>query len=896
MYKMDPMTRQNVIHCLTNQYRMQLLSNGTHYKKGVCPQCGERKLWAFADNPWTIQCDRMHKCGYSAKMNEVHPELFATVTERAERELPKDPRGIAKLYLQDVRGLNITRIGDFYQNRYTHKATGETTATVRFPMPKGSNNSEDGWWERLVEEVDDAPKNNIKPGYSYRGLAWLPPGFDPKAVDKIWIVEGIFDALALMHHGITAISVISCRNFPGETLDWIQRENPMVELVFAYDSDPDGKAFLKRHLRQATDQYSFPKIRAAISGSDQDWNDLHLNGSLTESDLKHYLYLGGLLTARTKEQYALIMWARKKWTQFFMEFDYKTYWCKLNAAEISKKQQEIFNENREAWMVETMDELSEGQKEYLDREAFAANNSISEIASCTFDFLYSEKDLETEESFFYLQVNQSHKSTRGVFTSSHMGSASEFKKGVINTLPGASFTGSTKHLDSIYTDKAFKINEVSTIQYVGYCPNVKAYIYQGFAVKDGRHYLPNDEDYYVFENTNIKSKFELGGFNPVLEYKNTWRDDFITSFGVKGVVALSWWLGSLFAEQIRARYMNYPFIEITGDAGAGKSTLLEFLWKLIGRAQYEGFNPTNSTRAGRSRMFNQVSNLPIVFIEGDTATENNRSKQGGNWIEETKPLYNGRSDRVTGQKNMGNQTNEVPFRGALVISQNAQIQASTAVLSRIIYIHFDKSHHSPVTRQSAQRIERLDVEEVSGFLLHAITHEESILKLIDQSYEEYRNEVMNIPGIETERVGHNHAILLSLLDALCKLINIDDATRKKTRDFIMTIAYQREQDLKLDHPYLEQFWDVFEYLEDEGAHVNHYLPTENQIAFNLNEVYEVARNRGQDLEDIKVIRGLIQKSTRYEYVENKPVKSVHSEPKSTKRVRCFIFKRTGGKE
>src|SRR6185436_6506602 len=86
-------------------------------------------------------------------------------------------------------------------------------------------------------------------------------------------------------------------------------------------------------------------------------------------------------------------------------------------------------------------------------------------------------------------------------------------------------------------------------------------------------------------------------------------------FGAKGLAALTVWLGALFAEQIRATQKSFPFLEIVGEAGAGKSTLIEFLWKLCGRRDYEGFDPSKSSLAARARNFAPVSNLPVVLIE-----------------------------------------------------------------------------------------------------------------------------------------------------------------------------------------------------------------------------------------------------------------------------------------
>ena len=95
-------------------------------------------------------------------------------------------------------------------------------------------------------------------------------------------------------------------------------------------------------------------------------------------------------------------------------------------------------------------------------------------------------------------------------------------------------------------------------------------------------------------------------------------------------------------------------------------------------------------------------------------------------FDELKSLYNGRSPRAIGIKNSGNETYEPPFRGTVVIAQNAEVNASDAVLERIIHLHFTRGQQS--TRELAKSLSRTDVESVSGFILKAITHEKAILK------------------------------------------------------------------------------------------------------------------------------------------------------------------------
>jgi Cdc6-like AAA superfamily ATPase len=66
-------------------------------------------------------------------------------------------------------------------------------------------------------------------------------------------------------------------------------------------------------------------------------------------------------------------------------------------------------------------------------------------------------------------------------------------------------------------------------------------------------------------------------------------------------VCLSFFFGSLFAEQVRTEMKSFPFLEMHGLPGTGKTTLVEFLWKLLGRENYEGFDPAKATPAAMAR-------------------------------------------------------------------------------------------------------------------------------------------------------------------------------------------------------------------------------------------------------------------------------------------------------
>ncbi|MBN4841644.1 bifunctional DNA primase/helicase, partial [Citrobacter braakii] len=126
--------------------------------------------------------------------------------------------------------------------------------------------------------------------------------------------------------------------------------------------------------------------------------------------------------------------------------------------------------------------------------------------------------------------------------------------------------------------------------------------------------------------------------------------------------------------------------------------------------------------------FAQVSGLPVVLIEGDRDTDT--AKQRAFDWNELKTAYNGRSVRATGVKNSGNETREPPFRGTIVIAQNAEVTSSDAILQRLVHLSFDKAAHTPETKALAEQLERMPVEAVSGFVLAATTREKKVLEAV----------------------------------------------------------------------------------------------------------------------------------------------------------------------
>ena len=884
---MNPDIHAELVPLLLRDFRFKesKKSGGTWLQQGECPVCGKKELFTNKEHPWVLRCGRLNNCGAEINVKDRYPELFDHWSTRYQKT-PENPNAAADAYLRTSRGFDLSKIaGTYTQEWYFDNTLKIGSASVRFPL------GESCYWERIIDQPSrfGSKKAHFNYGAKYQGMAWAPPMALPH--DEIWIVEGIFNSIALMHHGIYAASAMSCSNYPHiflqsviEQAEAAGRKRPAV--VWALDDGKAGTTYAKKHHERATKE-GWKSSCALIKGKNgkfPDWNDQHLADRLKPEDIAEYRYQGSLLTARSAADKALLIYKRKNWAMFYFDFENRLNWFEFDAAKYNAAYKAISEEKAESGLDD---------KQLRDL-ALEASRTVREIANCLPTALYYQANTLTDEAWYYVRIDFPHdgRAVKNTFTGAQLSSASEFKKRLLAIAPGALYTGNAMHLDIWLQKQMFGIKTVQTIDYIGYAKDHGAWVFDNLAVKGGRVVELNDEDFFDIGKLAIKSLNQSVSLsiNPDLKaYDDEWAKLLWYCFKSKGIVCLAYWLGALFSEQIRAMQESYPFIEIVGEPGSGKSTIIEFLWKLIGRADYEGFDPQKATIAARARNFAQVSNLPIVLIESDRESgEGDRIKQKGFDWDELKTAYNGRSVRSTGVKNSGNDTKEPPFRGALVISQNAEVSASPAFMQRLMHVYFALQPHTDASREAFQQLARYPVSKASGFILVATKAEEQILKTVAERTPVHEKTLDANPAIKHFRLVKNHAQLMALVDALAHLIEMRPETIETVHAEIVRMAVERQTAINADHPKVQEFWEVFDYIEDRtppDGKLNH-ARKDGVIALNLNEFVAKADTYRQPIPDMNEIKKLLRTSRARKFMKaNAPVNSVVS----GKTVKCWLF-------
>lgn len=834
---MNDAIRLEILARLKRDYAFPSSGNASWLRGGKCPSCKGRELYINAEKPSVLRCGRLNKCGAEWSTRELYDDLFDNWSDRY-KQTPDNPNAAAKAYLQDARGLNIIKLAGAYAQEYYHDGkTGQGSATVRFAMPRYGQveGSDSGWWERIIDRPQrfGKKKANMPYGWKYAGNVWHHPAItldELASASEIWFEEGIFDAIAMaeafsIHRPhARAVSTLSTNNYPSAFLEALgdavaAKGSGAVRptLVFAFDVGAAGVSFTRKFVERARQdrwQARAAQVRPDGEGSKLDWNDLHQRGDLTHENLEAYLENGDITIAETAAEKAFLLYRRSRRASFPFTFKTRQLWATFSAARISELIAG-YDEDK------TLSVLSNEEK--WDRAA-RESVEIAEICNCLFRALYYQRDLAIDESSYYLRIDFPGKqeSVKANFSGSALAAGAEFKKRLISVAPGGIYSGSTYQLDKLMERQLDGIRTVDALYFSGYSIKHGAWMFDEIAVSGGRVIPINDEDYFEIGKVGVKPHHASGEFcinHDPNAVNFDWWADLWAAFGPLGAVSLAYWFLSLFAEQIRRDQQRLGFLEISGEPGSGKTTLLIFLWKLVGRMfNYEGFDPATATAAGIARELVKYGNLPVVMLEGDRKGDSPHQKRF-EW-NELKKLYNGHSPRTRGVANAGTDTFSPRFIGSLIIAQNAPIKdAEEAVLERIMGLHVDKSRFSQVGKLASERLERLEVEDVSGWIIAMIRQEEAVLKYYHERFAVHERKLLAHPEVLNGRLAFNHAQLAAALDCLVKAMSVDGRPvigvreAEEAQRLIADMCVERHAAVKSDHPIVAQFWENFDFLD-----------------------------------------------------------------------------------
>lgn len=880
---------QQIVEALLNDAQLDFKNkNGAKaLYGGRCPECKEKEVFISLERPYQLKCNRTNKCGYTESTRSRYNHLWSNLADKFPAS-HEDPNATAKAYMSMVRGFPLMKTESWFIQGAMPLPNKQLAPTVRFLLWDGC------WWDRLINERDirantkngDSPnKADFKFGTKYKNKCWAPPGQTIEQGDYVYIVEGIFHAMAFHLLGYKSAAAFSSNNLPRELIEENKGKN--ITWCLAYDAGQAGEYASVKFLHELNGMKETARISLPHSPS-VDWDDLYRSEELTKEYLEDCKWRGRLLAAKDVKRKAFAKYCWQQFNYSVITFAHETYAVRVIAEKLSKE----LDGNKIEWNDEHF-------------SLFTGCLAVNHIANCELNFLHIEKDKFTEERkyLFDVAMPKIRKPFLVGLSPSNLGDAKAISTALLNQTDFGHFKGGAKELDFLtkhWSSQA--ITTVETVPFIGYEEVSGAYVFPEVGYQDGRYVKTNQHGYLHFGKCSIKTS--LGGmpFVHSTAFDQTWLHDFIKVFDLNGLAALGFWTLSLFAQQIKTVHQNLTFLEITGEKEAGKSTLIRFLWKLLGR-NYEGVDILSMSASAEARTLAQVSNMPVVFLESDKEPVANqkggRNQTGVDWERYKKISDLNGAIASRGVKTNDNQTNDLIFRGTLVISQNATVSASPAILSRIVHLHCTTAHKRIENRPIADRLKAMEAEHLAGYLHHVLTQEQKWLAAFNSAYAKHRARLTANPNIKSQRVVDNHAQVMAAVDALKVLFS---NFRDDHLDMALTHIEQRamDRDLRLvaEHPLVQQFWETYHWINDQTMYVKdeqgerdikvnrlNHSKDPKVIAVNLNDWFEHARKRGQEVISINDLKKVLPESRHYPYLgQARPWSAITGE-----QIRCWMF-------
>lgn len=882
----DDIYLKEVVDALEHDTQLDFEDIGTKYlQKGKCPnpKCGERTVYIARDKPFQLKCNRLNQCQYEEKTRERYYYLFENLGERFPKT-EENPNATADAYLQRNRGFDISQLKGWYTQGRRKLKDGQWADTVRFPLC-------DGFWERLIDatavKANGGKKAGIKKDMSYQANGWVPPGMNINKSDRIYIVEGIFHAIALRLAGFKAIASISANNFPWELIEAHKGKN--ITWVIALDDDPAGHKVIPKYLRQVRELREIGWV--ALAG-ERDWDDVYRDGQLDQVFMAEAEYQGRLFTAENTTKLAYLLYLRRPAAFFLMEFRSRLYSARVNQGELSK-------------------DLGE-EKVDGNREIFIKHVKIKQVANCIPNLEYLEKDIVTSEQryFFDFKFPDKSRSCKAPLAPNSITDPRGFARSLLEHTPGGNFEGGEAVLAMLkakwLNDENRAVRTVRSLPFVGYDDSSGIYCFPSYGYYKGNELQINGHGFIEIGSDGVKTMLSNFKLERGQDFDPEWFEDFLAVHSLNGLAALAWWTASLFVQQIGIKQSSFPFMELTGEPGAGKTTLLRFLWQLVGRDNEEGIRPsgTGASAVGLSRTFAEVSNLPVVLIESDKEYTDGQGRKVTvqfNW-DELKILFDYHAKlRVTGAKTSGNETRTNLWRGALFISQNMSVDSSEAFLSRIVHLHATKEHHTLALKQKADRLKGLNANYLGGYLRRCLAFEQEWLVRYFDAFPRFEQRLQAVGAITEARIVLCHAQVLAAAYATQALFpEWKDADTENLAKHLELRAIARQQRCRSEHPDAAAFWQIYHYLNErvvkitdndgDREEIHETLNHSNErgvVAINIEHFQEVCRKAGQEVLTRAQLQRALPQSTTYKFLETRKTYSRIER----RTINCWLFKK-----
>jgi hypothetical protein len=439
------------------------------------------------------------------------------------------------------------------------------------------------------------------------------------------------------------------------------------------------------------------------------------------------------------------------------------------------------------------------------------------------------------------------------------------------------FDGNERHLQKI-KNKIYRDNpRCEEVNFLGYQPKLSIYAFAngifdgkrfhevdeyGIVEHEGKHiYIPalskiTEDDNSTYENERkfvyIKSSIKF----------HEWADVFYKMYGIKSIIAIGFYLSSIFRDIIFSQVRFFPLLNLFGAPGSGKNTMAESLMFMFGHSQQAFALGGAGTPKGFMRKFGQFYNALVWLDEYKNSIDLKK-------IESIKNIYDGLGYE-TAKMTRDSKTQTSPVYSACILSGEELPTGNEALFKRVILVEFESTTFTDEENRNKEILIKHQLKGLSSITTEVLKHRDLIHQNFYEKFLDYKRYLAkSVTEKLDERILSNYSMLIAVLDILAPHIKLPFSIDDAKKYFSSRIVYQST--LISGNSKVSKFWDIVEFLYKDGRIVadQDFKIIDNILHISLSKVHPLylvahAQQHGEKGLDKSSLTSYLEKTNSYE--------------------------------
>ena len=749
--------------------------NGKYIQNLECPSCGNLEAYANASKPRAMYCNRKNKCGSTTDIDAriIAPDLFQDFHKK-HPPTKSNPRATAIAYLKS-RGLNPDDV-EFEQKQI--KVDGKGYQSVGFRLDKDTIN------HRLI---DYSGKDKTRTNGEYSGKIWKKQKLSFK--QPIYITEAVIDSLSLIQGAdVQSVSCLSSGHIPKK---FYQSLPEHAQIVLAFDNDRAGREATSKHWNFLIEHCSVEECYVSVSlpPVGKDWNDMLKDVSDEKRLTEH-------------QEWEWCEWRGKLLVEDMMgTFDaYRTIYSERYSSEHGLYSGFLIFRG-ETWLAS----FKTDKGSVVPVSTRLLNGKLTLLYDLVDDSLPYEIKVrhrfKWEPRLGKLSLLEMNSESFGKPES--FGTKMLAYRGVFYGRPDQL----KRYIEYLFEQNPPRIRQLSSF---GYDPKSHCFVYSHRLYDaDGKRFEVGNDAY--FDKQKLSPFLEKSSIPKIgeLDY-STLLDHLYGAFGNRGLLALGFWVASIFSHVVFEEFRFFPFLSLYGDPRTGKSFLVLLLNRMFG-LDMEGLPATkDNTSKGEKRRMSQFSSMVIPMLEaqeGSTRFDFN----------DLLPMYNRNPAQTRAATTNNNETIEIPFHATLTFVQNHEQFKTRAAMERVVSIPFADTEVTDESFEHFQKLSEFSPENLSAFGDHILKNRKYFEEAIVNAVQTFSDLFVG-KGVRARRIADNHAIAFAgfaLLNSLIEWKTEDDV--RSLTEYMVQLGKTKIETARSETPNADAFLEMLEVIPEGNA-------------------------------------------------------------------------------